>query len=59
MNRIQNELYSLVTGKYIEGKTELDLLSRSAIQHIFAKHAKKVIKDNGYPPLSVQENGHA
>lgn len=55
MNRIQNELYSLVTGKYIEGKTELDLLSRSAIQHIFAKHAKKVIKDNGYPPLSVQE----
>ena len=55
MNRMQNELYSLITGEYKEGETELDLLSRRAFAHILRKKAKKLIKANGYPKLSPEQ----
>lgn len=55
LKRITDNLYSRLTGKYIEGRTELDFLSGAAIVKIFEARAKQALELHHYPPLSKEE----
>lgn len=44
-----------MTGRFTEGKTELDLLSRPAICRIFRETARDIQKKNGFPALTKKE----
>ena len=50
-----DNLYTLITGKYHEGKTDLDRLINPAIVSIFKRLMKDYIKKYNYPELSDEE----
>ena len=50
-----DNLYTLITGKYHEGKTDLDRLINPAIVSIFRKLTKGYIKKFKYPELTDDE----
>ena len=54
-DRLKDEIRVRATGRFEEGKTELDLLSGPAVVRIFNERAKRAIKVNHYPPLSKKE----
>ena len=57
VKRLKDELYVRTTGKFVEGKTELDYLSNAAIVKIFERQAKEAVRRHGYPQLtSAQES---
>ena len=57
LKRLKDELYVRTTGKFVEGKTELDYLSNAAIVKIFERQAKEAVQRYGYPQLtSAQES---
>ena len=53
--RMKDELRARMTGRFVEGKTELDLLSKPALCRIFKKTAKDMLKKNQFPPLTKKE----
>ena len=55
MNYITNSLYTLLTGEYIEGVTDLDRLINPAILKIFRKKTKGFRKKFRYPELTKEQ----
>ncbi|MCR5303930.1 MAG: hypothetical protein K6E33_05145 [Lachnospiraceae bacterium] len=55
MSILGDNIYTTLTGDYIEGKTELDFLSGTALSSIFRKKAKGFAEANSYPPLTLEE----
>ena len=53
--RIRDEIMVRTTGRFVEGQTELDLLSEKAICRLFRERAKRALEVNDYPPLSKDE----
>ena len=52
---VRDNLYVLLTGKYIEGVTDLDRLSNAAVCRIFWKRMKDFVEKRGAPLLSKDE----
>ncbi|MCR5627180.1 MAG: hypothetical protein K6F99_07670 [Lachnospiraceae bacterium] len=50
-----NSLYPLLTGKYIEGVTDLDRLITPAVVNIFRRIMKNYVRDFNCPELSSEE----
>ncbi|MCR5746793.1 MAG: hypothetical protein K6G03_03725 [Lachnospiraceae bacterium] len=50
-----NSLYTLLTGKYIEGVTDLDRLITPAVLQIFRKKMKDYVQDFNCPDLTEEE----
>lgn len=50
-----DDLYTRTTGKFIEGKTELDLLSKQAIIKLFRRRADIAVEKNDFPELDQEQ----
>ena len=50
-----NSLYPLLTGRFIEGRTDLDRLITPAILHIFRRTTLDYMKNCNCPPLSSEQ----
>ena len=55
MRRLKNSIYAYITGRFIEGQMELDMLSKGALKKILHVRIAKLIKENDLPPLSAEE----
>ena len=53
--RFRDELYTRTTGKFKNGRTEIDLLSNKAVVSIFRRRAEMLTKKNGYPDLTEDQ----
>lgn len=52
---LYDNIYTTLTGKYTDGKTELDFLSATALSSIFRKKAENFVRKNHYAPLTESE----
>ena len=55
LRRLKNSIYAYMTGRFIEGQMELDMLSKEALKRILHTRIAKLIKENDLPPLSAEE----
>lgn len=55
IQRFKNSIYAYITGKFIEGQMEWDMLSKKSLKRIFDTRIAKIIKENDIPPLSSEE----
>lgn len=55
LDRFVDDIYTRSTGKFVEGRTELDLLSDKAIIEIFKRRAKDGLKVNHYQDLTDEQ----
>ena len=53
--RLADEIYARMTGKFIEGQTELDMLSKRGLVNIFRGMAKEAIRENKFPRLTKEQ----
>ena len=52
LKRLKEEIYVRTTGKFGEGRTELDFLTNAAVVKIFRKMAEDAVKQHHYPKLT-------
>ena len=55
LRRIKNNIRTCLTGQYVEGEIELDMLSKEALKRISHTKIRKIIKEKQFPPLSAEE----
>ena len=55
VKRLKEEIYVRLTGNFVEGRTELDFLSNTAIVKLFEKQVRDAVRKYGYPELTAEQ----
>ena len=55
LRRMKNSIYACLTGRFVEGEMELDMLSKEALKRISHTRMRKILKEKKFPPLSAEE----
>ena len=55
VKRLKEEIYVRMTGNFVEGRTELDFLSNTAIVKLFEKQVRDAVRKYGYPELTAEQ----